>query len=192
MIPISDSYVICTARGTTLTTPYSVYRIKKLFWIVQVNQKLLLPCLRKQYRAKILQDGKKIGYGEFRCGCPPLPRLYLDSRTPRAIVVNIIRRVFGRYCSKEYKCYYRLKVGKLKFIVIARYSRDGNTVCDIFEAKTAKAVGSLHYTKGCTRMHPVMYYSNSAVLYNALITYLTDTIIFSDRLGALQARVDII
>lgn len=192
VIYISDTFITCSSKGTVLRTPYSVFTYRRRGWILEVNPKLLIPCFRRYYRTKIYKDGKRIGSGEFRYGCPPLRQFYRESTSPRAIMINVLRRVFGAQCPADLKCYYCVKVGQLQFIVTVRYSEDGNIVCEIYSRLTSKTVGRVYYSLDYTKAHAVVYFENGSVTYNAILGYITEHVVFSAKLKNIQARVEVI
>lgn len=166
------------------------YRYRR--WLVRVNPAVLLPGFRKDHRKKIYVNGKKYGFAEYRHGCIPM-RPYLDDGQGLGFtIVNWIRVHLGLCCRRTDRGYFYIKLGPQEYVVLRRYTKERNILCQIYYKPTEEILGSFIFDKDFNNVYPHWSVDNWIHSMYVIIGYIADAVIYSTVAQQLNRKINVV
>lgn len=161
-------------------------------WMFKINQKLLMPGLRRDHRKIIYVNGRRYGYAEYREGAIPLTA-YLDEVVYWSDnITNFIKVHFGLGCRRSRRGYFLIKLGRTEYIVLRRYTKERNIFCQIYCKSTEEFMGSFIIDSAFTKVYPQFAVNNWVRSMYTIIGYIADAAIYSTVASQLNKTLEVV
>lgn len=184
---------IISDRGETFVQGPSLsayFRYKH--WLIKVNPVLLFPGFRKDNQKKIYVNGVKYGYAEHRYSCIPLVPYLFEGKDLGTRIQNFMRQRLGVWCKRNEKGYYLVQLGRYKYIVLRRYTKERNMLCTVYYKRTGEQLGSFVFDREFTKIYPRFGSDN---LYNTMYVimgYMADVAIYDSVAHLLDRTIEVV
>ena len=179
--------VIYYSRSSvTVVTDKATYDYRSKFWVVKVNPRLLMPYFRKVDPASIYINGRKRGWGEYRVGLPPIRECTYWAKGPAKRLQLLLQSWFAYGCPPGRGSYYRVKVGKVVFVVCPRYSERKELFCDVYDLYKQEKVGQIIFGANFEYAWPRVLVDGVHNSLLAIMGYLVRTVV-PQRLGQVNS-----
>lgn len=160
-------------------------------YFLSLNQKVLLPGLRRDCRRVIYVNGKRRGTADYRLGCIPLEQYRVPVEYWSDNLTNLVRETFGLGCPSHARGYYNVRLWGETYIVLVRRTTQGYYRCIVHRRSTEEYLGDFLLDPKLESVYPRMVTSRVERQFYILIGYIMDNLVYSRVVSQLERSVTI-
>ena len=190
---VKDTNRILCNRGVTYLD-YGSFSVvyKYSFWFLQVNPSLVLPSMRRGHKRIIIVNGKRRGWCEMRYGMIPLDSYVLPGSGVGHFILRFIRKYLG-FCLNTYeRGYILVAIGRYRYVVTKRITRDGLCICEVFDKRTNRQIGNVVFNKEFSEVYVRTGLDGVIKTLCTIAGYIADSVVYNRAASALEASIKII
>ncbi len=115
--------------------------LRDKFCIVQINQRLLLPGLRRKQRKIIYMGNQRCGICEHRGGGIPIDEYRVPAEYLSDHWSNVVCETLGVGCPRRRRGYFLVKLRDIVLVITPRHTEDGGFYCPVYCRHNSDYIG---------------------------------------------------
>lgn len=161
------------------------------YWLVKMNQNLLLPGFRRDHEKVVYINGKRFGVAYYHEGCIPLNRYRLRERTFLARVYNRLRETTGLFCPKSYRGYYNVKLRTGSYFAVVHTTYDGHFRGVVYDKLNEECIGEFILDENIEHVYPRIVVDKLERTFCVVVGYVMDCMVYSTVASKLNRKFEI-